>query len=134
MIRREAIIFLFVGSATVVTDLAVYDLLLWSEVVDTHLAKGISFVMGLLLSYTANRTLTFGHANHKPGSLGRYLFVYAITLAVNVVVNAVMLTILAQMSSALVFAFIVATGASATLNFLGMKFFVFRAVRIGRKG
>ena len=34
MIRREAIIFLFVGSATVVTDLAVYELLLWSEVVD----------------------------------------------------------------------------------------------------
>ncbi len=126
MVKREAFIFLFVGSATVLTDLVVYNLLLLSMAIGTNVAKGIGFVAGLLLSYVANKNLTFGHTSHQPGSLGRYLTIYAVTLSINVVVNAAMLEILTNWSHAITSAFMIATGASAALNFLGMKYFVFR--------
>ena len=125
MIKREAFIFLFVGSATVLTDLVVYNLLLLSMAIGTNVAKGIGFVAGLL-SYVANKNLTFGHTSHQPGVLD-VIFLFMLSPFRSMwIVNAAMLEILTNWSHAITFAFIIATGASAALNFLGMKYFVFR--------
>ena len=132
MIKREAVLFLFVGSTTVLTDLLCYNLLLWQNFCSINLAKGLGFLAGLAFSYAANKKLTFAHTQHEKGSLPRFLILYSITLVVNVIVNAIVLNSLQNWSKVVAFAFIIATGASASLNFLGMKFFVFRMNRVGK--
>ena len=131
MIKREAVIFLFVGSTTVLIDLIGYSFLLWLDIFSVNLAKVTGFLAGLAFSYVANKKLTFGHTSHERGSLNRYLFIYGITLAVNVIANAVALHSLPVWENVIVMAFIVATSLSALINFLGMKFFVFRPKRFG---
>lgn len=127
MIRREAAIFLVVGSLTVVVDFLVYRSLVWFDLLGIDTAKAVGFVAGTLFAYFANRYWTFGHKRAMPGSWYRFIILYALTLGANVAVNAGMLGLLAEVPWSIQFAFLVATAVSATLNFLGMKFFVFKA-------
>lgn len=125
MIKREFRRFLVVGSITVAIDLTSYRLLLWAGV-DISLAKGIGFALGTVFAYFANRLWTFRAA----GGTQRFLLfslLYTATLATNVAVNDLFVWLLGESEPALIAAFLVATGLSATLNFLGMKFIVFRA-------
>lgn len=127
MIRRELPVFIVVGVLAVLTDFAVYRSLVWSGL-DTHTAKAMGFLSGTVFAYFANRLWTFGHTRPAQGSAWRFLLVYSITLAVNVQVNAIVLALLSGWFAAMQIAFLMATGTSATLNFLGMKFFVFKPV------
>ncbi|HEF4780137.1 GtrA family protein [Burkholderia multivorans] len=125
MIRRELAIFLVVGTLTVLVDFLGYRGLVRLGLFDVDIAKGISFVLGTAFAYFANRLWTFGHTAHAPGTAWRFIVVYACTLTANVVVNAAMLRVID--SFAVQLAFLIATGISASLNFIGMKWFVFRA-------
>lgn len=124
MIRKEAGVFLIVGSLTVVVDYICYQLLLWLGMV-TPPAKGIAFVAGTLFAYVANRKWTFSHRPTVAGSVHRFVVLYSTTLLVNVGVNNVVLALTDNYSWAIQVAFLLATVVSATLNFLGMKFYVF---------
>jgi len=77
-------------------------------------------------TYYANRFWTFGHKPHAPGSAWRFAILYAATLGTNVFVNAQALALLSGTVTAVQVAFFLATGVSASLNFLGMKLFVFK--------
>lgn len=116
--------FLIVGSTTVLVDFASYSgclaLGLWID-----LAKAVGFVIGTAFAYLANRLWTF-EAGGGPGRIPHFLAVYLSTLVVNVAANAVVVRALPEGKPAIVAAFVVATGISASLNFLGMKFIVFR--------
>lgn len=127
MIKREFGIFLIVGSLTVLVDFAVYRGLLWLDVTSIDLAKGVSFLAGTVFAYFANRFWTFGHQSIAAGSVGRFAVLYLSTLIANIAVNALALKALIDVPSSLQWAFLLATGVSATLNFLGMKFFVFHS-------
>lgn len=126
MIRRELGIFLVVGSLTVLVDFIVYRCLaiLLDMAVDP--AKAIGFVAGTIFAYFANRFWTFGLSSHGSGSAWRFAILYSLTLAANVMVNAAMLAVFQQSSLVVQAAFVIATGVSASLNFIGMKLFVFR--------
>lgn len=117
MIRREAAIFLVVGSLTVLVDLVVYRGLLGTGVLGVDPAKGAGFLAGTVFSYFANRAFTFG----RPGSPLRFALVYGATLLANVGINSGALAMGAHQA----IAFLAATGVSAILNFAGMKLFVF---------
>lgn len=127
MIKREFGIFLIVGSLTVLVDFAVYRGLLWLDVTSIDLAKGVSFLAGTVFAYFANRFWTFGHQSIAAGSVGRFAALYLSTLIANIAVNALALKALIDAPSSLQWAFLLATGVSAILNFLGMKFFVFHS-------
>jgi len=127
MIKRELGIFLIVGSLTVLVDFSVYRGLVWTSVIGVDLAKGIGFLTGTLFAYFANRFWTFGHKSHEAGSGWRFVLLYLSTLMANIVVNALALKVMAASMAAIQFAFLFATGVSAALNFLGMKFFVFKS-------
>lgn len=127
MIKREFGIFLIVGSLTVLVDFAVYRGLLWLDVTSIDLAKGVSFLAGTVFAYFANRFWTFGHQSIAAGSVGRFAVLYLSTLIANIAVNALALKALIDVPSSLQWAFLLATGVSAILNFLGMKFFVFHS-------
>lgn len=126
MIRREAGIFLVVGTLTVGVDFSSYHLLLWVGV-EHSLAKACGFVAGTLFAYFANRYWTFGHVKQAPNSVPRFAVLYAVTLGANVLVNQAVLSLAGLDALWVNLAFLVATGVSAVLNFLGMKFFVFKA-------
>ena len=117
--------FLVVGSTTVLVDFGFYTLCLaLSMAIDP--AKALGFVAGTFFAYLANRYWTF-EASAVRGRLLRFLLLYLTTLAINVGVNAAVVAFVGTSSMALGFAFVVATGVSASLNFVGMKFIVFRA-------
>ncbi|QTN98414.1 GtrA family protein [Brucella sp. 458] len=128
MIKRELVIFLLVGLSTVLVDFISYRGLIEFEVMNVDMAKAGGFVIGTLFAYFANRYWTFGHESHIPGSAWRFAILYASTLGANVIINALALKLFADMSTAIQLAFLLATGVSACLNFLGMKLFVFRSL------
>lgn len=126
MIRRELPIFLIVGVMAVLTDFVAYRSIAWIDV-DIHAAKAIGFLAGTIFAYFANRLWTFGHTRPARSSPLRFMVLYTLTLLVNVQVNALALALLSGWSGAIQIAFLAATVTSATLNFLGMKFFVFKS-------
>ncbi len=128
MIKRELAIFLIVGSMTVVIDFTTYRGLVFIQLLNVDMAKAVGFLAGTVFAYYANRLWTFGHKPFSLGSAWRFTVLYTATLAVNVYINAFALDKLASLTSAVQTAFIMTTGISAALNFIGMKLFVFRAV------
>jgi putative flippase GtrA len=125
MIRRELGLFLLIGSLTVILDFIVYWGAFEVASVPVGLAKTVGFLAGTVFAYFANRAWTFGHKSHRGGSAFRFIVVYVLTLSVNVGVNGLCLALLQEQKWAMAAAFIIATGLSAVLNFVGMKFFVF---------
>jgi putative flippase GtrA len=128
MIKRELAIFLIVGVSTVLVDFISYRGLIGFQVMEVDMAKAISFLVGAIFAYFANRFWTFGHNPHVPGSVWRFSALHASTLGANVLINALALKLLADMAIAIQLAFLLATGVSACLNFLGMKLFVFKPI------
>ncbi|MBT7561194.1 MAG: GtrA family protein [Proteobacteria bacterium] len=126
MIKRELAIFLVVGSLTVLIDFVIYRGLIEFEVIAVDLAKAVGFLIGTIFAYFANRSWTFGHKLYLSGSAWRFAVLYASTLGTNVLINSLALKLFADAVAAIQFAFLLATGVSASLNFLGMKFFVFK--------
>jgi putative flippase GtrA len=126
MIKREFGIFLVVGSLTVLIDYLIYHSLVWGQLLTVDVAKGIGFIIGTVFSYFANRFWTFGHKRHAAGSAWRFALLYIITLSTNVATNSLALSMLMALPGSIQFAFLIATAVSATMNFVGMKLFVFK--------
>lgn len=133
MIKRELTIFVIVGSLTVLVDFTTYRGFVFLQLLNVDMAKAVGFLTGTIFAYFANRFWTFGHKDTGTGSVLRFAVLYAATLAVNVFVNAFALEKLAGLTVAVQAAFILATGISATLNFLGMKLFVFKTISTRQK-
>lgn len=118
--------FLIVGTCTVAIDFLAYRLFLLVDV-PFNVAKATSFVIATAVAYLLNKAWTFRH----PGGVRQawsFAALYAGTLVVNVSVNAVALAALRDASWRIVAAFLVAQATSTTLNFLGMRFVVFRPI------
>jgi putative flippase GtrA len=128
MIKRELVIFLIVGASTVLVDFMIYRGLIQFQVMEVDMAKATGFLVGTIFAYFANRFWTFGNKSHVPGSACRFSALYASTLGANVLINALALKLLADAAVAFQLAFLLATGVSASLNFLGMKLFVFKPI------
>lgn len=117
--------FLIVGLANVGVDLSVYSFLLYISTA-VPLAKAIAFTAGTVFAFVANRTWTF-----NVGGTGRMLFIpfvllYGLSAILNVTLNSVALSILDGSWLATGQAYVVATGVSAIVNFIGMQFIFLR--------
>jgi putative flippase GtrA len=95
---------------------------------EVDMAKATGFLVGTLFAYFANRFWTYGHKPHVPGSAWQFSALYTSMLGANVLINALALRLLADVAAAIQLAFLLATGVSACLNFLGMKLFVFKPI------
>jgi putative flippase GtrA len=125
MINRELAIFLIVGSLTVLIDLIAYRGLVLLGVLDVEFSKSIGFLLGTLFAYFANRYWTFGEKRHATGSGFRFAVLYGVTLGANVLVNSFAMKLFDFTVANVYLSFLLATAVSATLNFFGMKEFVF---------
>ena len=117
--------FLIVGIITVLIDFVIYILLLFFDF-ETDLSKAVSFSGGAIFAYFANRGYTF--KSQRKGLLSFALFstLYILTLGVNVSMNELILSVFGKTQLFIIFAFIVATGLSAAINYIGMKYIIFR--------
>jgi putative flippase GtrA len=127
--RKELTIFLVVGGLTVVVDYLIYRGIFLMGLLDINLAKGAGFLAGTVFAYFANRLWTFGTSAHAAGSAWRFAALYALTFLINTYANAFMLSFLSGIPNSVQAAFVIATGLSAALNFLGMKTLVFVGAR-----
>jgi putative flippase GtrA len=94
MIKRELAIFLVVGTLTVMIDFLTYRGLVWAQLLGVDSAKGLGFLTGTVFAYFANRFWTFGHKAHAVGSAWRFIILYSLTLAANVLVNSLLISCL----------------------------------------
>jgi putative flippase GtrA len=132
MIKRELSIFLVVGLLAMAIDFAVYRALIFIRLLDLNgvsFPKGVGFIVGTIFAYFANRFWTFNRQTIGAGSVGRFILVYLLGLTANIAVNYLSISWLATLAPisghVLIIGFLLATGVSAVLNFIGMKFFVF---------
>lgn len=124
-VRGELGRFLPVGIAAVAIDYVVYRGLL-ALALAVQPAKTLGFISGAVFAYFANRAFTFRvDAQWRKQELFRFVAVYGFALVANVTTNAVALGALGRSEAGLAVAFLAAIAVSATLNFLGMKLFVF---------
>ena len=130
--KRELTIFLIVGLSTVVIDFLIYCALMHFKPLgfnSINIAKGIGFIGGTIFAYFANRFWTFQQQTTSPGNVTRFILVYILGLSANIAINYLSISWLSDAiiipEYILLIAFVLATGVSATLNFIGMKFFVF---------
>jgi len=125
-ITGELARFLIVGVTAVCIDYAGYRLCMalgWP----IGNAKAAGYVAGAVFGYFANRFFTFRVATAWHWSeTARFVGVYLTSLLANVGVNALVLALLGRSEAAIALAFLAATGTSTALNFIGMKFLVFR--------
>ena len=135
-LRGEIGRFLIVGFTGVAIDFITYRVLLlvglWIA-----LAKAASFITGAVFAYFANRSFTFRVGSRRQRQeLVRFVGVYSVALLANVTINSLALALIGRSELNIGIAFVVATGVSATMNFLGMKLFVFghHAIANGETG
>lgn len=119
--RKELARFLSVGGILVVVDYGIYQMLM-SLGMGQNVSKAVSFVCGAFTGFVLNKLWTFSSRRFSKGEALRYVALYSCTAAVNVAVNWAIIKLTAMKTPA----YLCATGASATLNFLGQKYFVFR--------
>ena len=131
LLEYEVARFLIVGGTTVLIDLIYYFILIYMGF-DTPLSKGVSFSVGAVFAYFANRNYTFQSSMGGFFRFTVFILLYLSTLAVNVVSNEIVLKLTSQINGSLMISFLIATSLSATLNFVGMKYIVFKA-KIGLK-
>ena len=118
-IKRELNKFLFAGLAAVGTDLLVYYLLL--NLLSTEVSKGVSFIIGSVVAFIINKYWTFKKPEKSYKEMIQFGVLYATTLGLNVMTNKIVL----DYTDIVLVSFIVATGVSTILNFVGQKWWVF---------
>ena len=122
--RRQISRFLLVGFTTVAIDFVFYHLLMRLGV-ELDIAKACSFTIGAAFAYIANKSWTFTRKRHGLAPIW-FAMLYIGTLFINTFTNGIIVRHLPHARWSLVLAFIIATALSATLNFIGMKWIVFR--------
>ena len=126
--KRQLRRFLVTGTSSVLLDLTVYALV---STIGTsrEFAKAWGYLVGLTLGFVLNKKWTFeSRADGRREALS-YVVLYAITFFINVVTNSASIVFFQNQVSpriGVVLAFLLATGITTILNFLGMRFIIFR--------
>ena len=117
---KEVLRFLVGGGTAVVVDFCIYRLLLlfsWNM----DIAKMISFICGAGVGFIINKFWTFERKQFMIKEVLKYVALYTCTGVINAIVNRCTLSII----NIQIIGFLVATGVSTVLNFLGQKYVVF---------
>ena len=127
MLKRELLLFVANGLVSVTIAYGVYHRLV-ALGLPIELASGTAYLAGMVYGFFANKHLTFrDQGKDSPtAKIGRYVVLHMGTLLVNVVVNSFMLGVLRGLSFGMFTAFVLAIGISTVVNFIGMKYWVFK--------
>ena len=112
--------FLVAGFSAVGTDLITYYILL--NFLHHDIAKTISFLLGTVVAFVINKYWTFEKHEKSYKEMWQFGVLYATTLGANVITN----RFIVDTTEIVFLAFLIATGVSTVLNFIGQKWWVFR--------
>ena len=117
---------MFVGGLAVGVDFVVYfGLLFLLPVIPISLAKAISYICGATVSFIGHRSFVFTvHDRHPQHQILPFSVLYSSSLVANNLTNLVIL----NLTGVKILAWFVAICLSTTINYLGMKFGVFRKI------
>lgn len=118
--KKELKRFLIAGSGAVLTDFVTYYLML--NFLSHNIAKTISFLLGTVVAFILNKYWTFENKQKSFKQIIQFLFLYMLTLTINIFTNSFVLNI----TSLVLLSFVIATGVSTILNFIGQKWWVFK--------
>lgn len=137
--KKQVIKFGLIGVLAVLTDLACYYLFLqvFTENITTEysneaIAKTLSFLCGMVVTYSLNKIWTWKQRNRSSKRLVKFMLLYGFSLVLNVATNSAALYALYAAKGLLnvpfkyFIAFVCATGVSALVNFVGQKYWVFK--------
>jgi len=119
-IKKELLRFLVAGLSAVGTDLAIYYMLL--NFFSSDISKAISFLTGTIVAFLINKYWTFEKQENSYVEIFRFGVLYSLTLGANIITNKTIL----DNTEILFLAFLMATGVSTVLNFVGQKWWVFK--------
>lgn len=119
--------FLVTGISATLIDLTCYSAFLYLGM-GFMLAKGGSFLCAVSFAYLGHRSWTF--MSHGSSSrLAAFSMLYLSALVINNVINLSMLETFGKEIEGISISFVIATGITATMNFIVMKFFIFRPAK-----
>ncbi len=119
-LKKELVWFVFSGGLAVLTDFICYFFL--KNYMSEDVAKGISFCIGAGVAFLLNKYFTFNKREKSNSEIVKFAFLYTCTFFVNVYANKISIEILHNYF----IAFLIATGCSTIINFIGQKFWVFK--------
>lgn len=94
------------------------------------LARACSFIVGTTTAYFLNRKFTFAAGHRKgAGQVGGFVLLYTVTFFVAVSVNRLMLELLPLSAWESTFAWAISQGTATAINFVMLKWVVFREPR-----
>lgn len=138
-LKKQVVKFTMIGVLAVLVDLSCYYLLLnlipeklFGFAPNESVAKSISFLCGMSVTYSLNKFWTWKKKDKSKSRMAKFVALYGFSLVMNVAVNSSLLFLLHYFSDVLdvpykyFIAFIGATGFSAVMNFIGQKFWVFK--------
>lgn len=138
-LKKQLVKFTLIGLLAVSVDFLCYFILLnifpakLSQTIGNEaLAKSISFMCGMTVTYFFNKFWTWKKKDRSQKRLIKFGILYGIALLINVGTNSALLFILHQYSRFFnlpfkyFIAFIGASGLSASFSFMGQKFWVFK--------
>ncbi len=136
--------FIISGLAAVAVDFVVYFAL--SQYLDINLSKGLSFCSGMLVTYNLNKYWTWRQTDKNNKRLALFGALYLVAMVINITANNFLFEAIPtneficsirdssnQVNDLItvkidkIFAFIFATGLSATFTFLGQKYWLFKS-------
>jgi putative flippase GtrA len=124
VLRKELLRFATVGVVSVAISYVVYRALIFAAI-GKDLSNGLAYCAALCLSFFANRSWTFGSREIGPTAIVRFVALHVLSLFACIFVNSVTLNRLSNITGGLEAAFIFGVGTSATINFIGMRRWVF---------
>jgi putative flippase GtrA len=119
--KNEIPRFIVTGILAVATDYFGYLALI--KIIDVDLSKACSFVLGSIVAFFLNKFWTFESDKKAVAAIMPFIVLYSSTFLINVSLNHFSLVYVTDMKT---IAFLIATSASTILNFIGMKFWVFK--------
>ncbi len=119
-IKGEIGKFFIAGLIVVAVDALIYYFLLF--ILSPLFSKAIAFIFGTITAYLLNKFWTFKKLGYSRVEIIKFISLYALAMVINVGINSLILFILNSLS----IAYLLATATSASFNFVGQKFFVFK--------
>ena len=134
-LHRQIKCFIVIGISATLLDFALYWW--WHRYLTYSAAKALSFLCGSIFAYLLNKFVTFQQKQHSNVEVLKFATLYGSTLVANVAANSSSIafckflfpTIWSNYAHLIIlFSFILATGVSTVLNFIGQKFWVFKRI------
>ena len=125
-IRKQLLLFFVIGCSSLIIDWGVYFFLFFGIGLEPLNSKIVSFAAGAMSGFVFNGIFTF-KSQINFIRLMQYIALYTVSLALNTLTFGAILSrhIFTEKFGSLI-ALIMATFMSSTLNFLGMRKWVFR--------